>query len=371
MTKVISFYLPQFHAIPENDAWWGPGFTEWTNVKKAKSLFSGHHQPRVPLNDNYYRLDQVETLRWQAQLMQEYAIDGLCFYHYWFNGQQLLQKPLELLLANPDIPMPFCLSWANEPWTRAWDGGDKEVLMPQHYGEEADWIAHFTYLKQAFIDPRYLTVDGKPMLIIYRAASIPCLNDMLACWQQQALAAGLPGLHLVMMNTVFKDPYVASGIAASLDFEPMHTLGHHLKGVPRYWRSLRIRGRRLFNGCFPGHQRPEDQVSYAKIWRRILARPLRADNYPGAFVDWDNTPRKAGRGLVVHGATPAAFSHFFQQQYRRCVQQKVPFMFINAWNEWAEGTYLEPDARHGDAYLAAIRHAKQATAAGADVTNKA
>ena len=355
---VMAFYLPQFHAIPENDKWWGKGFTEWTNVKKAQPLFKWHYQPRVPLNNNYYCLDNRDTLLWQSDLMIRYGIDGMCSYHYWFSGQQLLQTPLRILLENPDINMPFCLSWANEPWTRAWDGGDKEVLMPQEYGDKSDWQAHFDYLIKAFQDPRYIQVDGKPMFIIYRAASIPCLTEMLAYWGELALAHGLAGIHFVMMNTVFNDPASRAGFDAELDFEPMHTIGHDLQGAQRYFRSLSIRGRRILNRLFPARKQPEDQISYRAIWQRILSRPLRQGCYAGAFVDWDNTPRKAERGLVMHGASPESFSRYFTKQYQRCCQQNVPFIFINAWNEWAEGTYLEPDSQHGHGYLEAVKQAK-------------
>lgn len=355
---VMAFYLPQFHTIPENDKWWGAGFTEWTNVKKAQSLFTRHYQPRAPLNQNYYCLDNRDALVWQSELMGQYGIDGMCFYHYWFNGKQLLQTPLSILLANPDIKMPFCLSWANEPWTRAWDGGDKEVLMPQEYGNQADWQAHFDYLITAFQDPRYIRVDGKPMFIIYRAASIPCLAEMLAYWRTLAVEQGLAGIHFVMMNTVFNDPSSHMGFDAELDFEPMYTIGHDLNWFHRYFRSLSIRGRHILNRLFKSRKQPEDQISYRTIWRRILARPLRRDRYAGAFVDWDNTPRKAERGLVMHGACPASFSHYFTKQYQRCCQQHIPFLFINAWNEWAEGTYLEPDSQYKYGYLEAIKKAK-------------
>lgn len=355
---VMAFYLPQFHTIPENDKWWGNGFTEWTNVKKAQPLFTGHYQPRVPLNNHYYCLDNRDTLLWQAELMSRYGVDGMCFYHYWFSGKQLLQTPINILLANSDINMPFCLSWANEPWTRAWDGGDKEVLMAQDYGDKSDWQAHFDYLIKVFQDPRYIRVNGKPMFIIYRAASIPCLAEMLDYWRTLALAHGLIGIHFVMMNTVFNDPSSRIGFDAELDFEPMHTIGHDLKGIVRYWRSLSIRGRRFLNRFWPTRKQPEDQISYQTIWQRILARPLRPGRYAGAFVDWDNTPRKAERGLVMHGASPESFSYYFTKQYQRCRQQHIPFLFINAWNEWAEGTYLEPDSRHGYGYLEAIKQAK-------------
>lgn len=357
-TKILSFYLPQYHQIPENDEWWGEGFTEWTNVRKAQSFFKGHHQPRIPKDNNYYMLDDPNSLRWQADLMAKYSVDGMCFYHYWFNGKQLLQKPLEILLENQDIDMPFCLSWANEPWTRAWDGGEKEVIMPQAYGEESDWISHFNYLYKAFKDDRYIRVNGKPMILIYRAASIPCLDDMLACWNRLAVEKGLSGLHLVSMNTSFKDPFEVNGFDATVDFEPMHTIGHHLKGYIRYKRGLSIRFRHLLNRILRTPYIIEDQISYSTIWEDILSRQLTKNNYAGAFVDWDNTARKAERGLIMHGASPKAFHHYLSKQYIRCVQQDVPFIFVNAWNEWAEGTYLEPDSYNRYGYLEAIKRIK-------------
>lgn len=359
MTKVIAFYLPQFHTIPENDKWWGEGFTEWTNVKKAKPLFRQHNQPRIPYNNNYYLLDKKSSIQWQADVMNEYGVDGLCFYHYWFSGKKLLHTPLDLLLSNPEIKMPFCLSWANEPWTRAWDGGDKEVLMPQSYGGEPEWKSHFDFLLGAFKDPRYICVDNKPVFLIYRAASIPMLDAMLEYWRKLALDNGLEGIHFVMMNTVFKDSRDAHCFDATVDFEPMYTIGHHLSKMTRYRRSISIRIRRMMNRVISQRRSPEDQISYKYIWNRILKRPLLDHCYAGAFVDWDNTPRKAERGLVMHGAGPEQFGYYFKKQYRRCCDNNVPFIFINAWNEWAEGTYLEPDARHGYKYLEAIKKAKE------------
>ena len=170
--KILAFVLPQFHTIPENDEWWGEGFTEWTNVRKAQPLFPGHLQPRVPANGRYYNLLDPATMDWQAQLAKTHGLDGFCYYHYWFNGKRLLDKPLDLLLERGKPDFPFCLAWANEPWTRAWAGGDREVLMPQEYGGESDWRRHFDCLLRFFRDPRYIRVDGKPMLLLYRTNSI-------------------------------------------------------------------------------------------------------------------------------------------------------------------------------------------------------
>ncbi|MCH1924612.1 glycoside hydrolase family 99-like domain-containing protein [Shewanella sp. C32] len=358
MTKVVAFYLPQFHQIPENDKWWGEGFTEWTNVKKAKPLFNGHNQPRIPLNNNYYDLSSAKTLEWQASLMNNYGIDGMCFYHYWFGGKTLLEKPLENLLENPSINMPFCLAWANEPWTRAWDGGDKEVIMEQHYGSQSDWEAHFDYLYNAFKDIRYLTYEGKPIFIIYRAQSIPDLEKMLIFWQELAKNKGLSGIHFVRMNTGFSNEQCGlSGITAQLDFEPMYSLTHSLKLVSRIRRFLRKRFR-IFLNLFLERKLPIDVVDYQAIWDQILARDITGNTYPGAFVGWDNTPRKGSRGLIVKGSSAGNFRKNFTIQYNRCVESNAEFIFINAWNEWAEGTYLEPDIENQYEYLEVIRNVK-------------
>lgn len=358
MTKIISFYLPQFHPIPENDKWWGKGFTEWTNVKSATPLFFGHNQPRIPHDLNYYSLLEADTLRWQAKLMNEYGVDGMCFYHYWFNGKQLLESPISILLNNDDIEMPFCLSWANEPWTRAWDGENKEILMPQEYGNEVEWQQHFEYLVKAFNDIRYLRHEGKPIFIIYRSASIPDVDLMLKFWDDLARSYGFPGIHFIKMNTSFKDSTLDEKFDASIDFEPMYTVGHQLKGYRRYIRSLSVRLKRAINKTSLFNIL-EDKISYDYIWSNILSRPLKENVYPGAFVDWDNTPRKSERGLVMIGGSPDKFAKYISAQYLRCKQANLPYMFINAWNEWAEGTYLEPDTTNGYSYLEAIKIAKE------------
>ena len=191
--KVIAFYLPQFHDIPENDKWWGKGFTEWTNVKKARPLFDGHRQPRTPLNDNYYCLLDDDVKVWQAKIAKEHGIYGFCYYHYWFLGKKLLEKPMEQMLANPKIDIPFCICWANDAWTKAWVGETK-TIMEQKYGGEDDWKEHFNYLLSFFKDHRYIKEDNKPLVVIYRPEIIECLNDMLKCWDRLARDVGFDGL---------------------------------------------------------------------------------------------------------------------------------------------------------------------------------
>ena len=192
--NVVAFYLPQFHAIPENDEWWGEGFTEWTNMKKAKPLFEGHNQPRVPFGENYYNLLDSKTLRWQVDLANKYGIGGFCFYHYWFDGHMLLEKPVEMFLADKSLELPFCICWANEHWTNQWVSGENKVLIEQRYGGEAEWREHFEYLLPYFKDNRYIRVDGKPLIVLYRPEIVDCLPEMLACWRKLAVENGLGGL---------------------------------------------------------------------------------------------------------------------------------------------------------------------------------
>lgn len=204
--RFIAFYLPQFHTFPENDEWWGKGFTEWTNVKKAKQLFSWQYQPRKPYQDNYYDLDKEfkTTMSWQIRIAKEYGLEGFCFYHYWFeNGKKLMEKPIENFLKDQELDMPFCLSWANEPWTRAWDGSSQQVIMPQAYGDKEEWMKHFEYLLSFFKDDRYIKVDEKPMFLIYRIELIPNIDEMLKLWNDLAIKAGFDGLFIVSQGSVY------------------------------------------------------------------------------------------------------------------------------------------------------------------------
>lgn len=200
--KIIAFYLPQFHDIPENDEWWGKGFTEWVNVKKAQPLYKGHEQPRIPMNENYYNLLDDNVKIWQANIAKEYGIYGFCYYHYWFGGKLLLEKPMEQMLKNPKVDIPFCISWANEPWTKAWVNESK-VLIPQFYGGKKEWKEHFDYLLPFFKDNRYIKEDNKPLFIIYRAEVIDCLNDMLDYWTELAQQNGFSGMKYAYQNLTF------------------------------------------------------------------------------------------------------------------------------------------------------------------------
>lgn len=350
--KIIAFHLPQFHEVEQNNRWWGQGFTEWTNVRRAEPLYRGHLQPRVPAADRYYDMMQRETREWQADLARRHGVHGFCYYHYWFNGKQLLQRPILALLEDGGPDFPFCLAWANEPWTRAWDGGERDVLMPQDYGNEADWDKHFAYLLRAFLDPRYIRVDGRPMLLVYRCGSIPVLEPMFARWRVLAIEAGLPGLHLVSMLTIFDADTRLDQADAAVEFEPMYTLRHD---QPRWYRLRHKVTRQMakVRRWFQPDARPHrlDSHDYRLLWQLISRRPSRPRVYPGAFADWDNSPRRGKRGLVLRNFSPEAFRSGLAAQLAKARRAEQPFVFFNAWNEWAEGTYLEPDTHRGTQML--------------------
>lgn len=367
--KVIAFYLPQFHAIPENDAAYGKGFTEWTNVRKAEPLFSGHNQPRVPLHGDYYSLTDVNVMIRQAQMAREHGVYGFCYYHYWFkNGKKLLEKPVERMLEEPRVDIPFCLCWANENWSKRWDGGNNEIIMEQDYGGEEEWRTHLQYLARFFADPRYIRVNGAPLLLIYRPELMPDCQRWAAFMKKEIKVMGFPGLAIAVQ---YPNYYLDGGRAPCFDyfveFEPLFTryeevvleknpvrkAARRLKhAVPLADRLIdRLRGR-------SGGGAPSPVIrDYDKDWQTILARDLSDPRIiPGGFVDWDNTPRNKN-GMAYRYADPALFRRYFSRLAAAAAGRKERCVFINAWNEWAEGAYLEPDEKYGFGYLDAIRDA--------------
>ncbi|MEB3308436.1 MAG: glycoside hydrolase family 99-like domain-containing protein [Cyanobacteriota bacterium] len=346
--KLIAFHLPQFHRIPENDAWWGEGFTEWTNVCKATPRYPGHSMPPVPLGGRYYDLNDPDARQWQADLARRYGIHGFCYYHYWFRGKQLLEKPVEAILASGSPDFPFCFSWANESWTRSWDGANKSVLIRQDYGTETDWEQHFRYLLPFFRDPRYILHDGKPLFLIYRPADFPAVNAMIALWQRLAVEEGLAGICFVKTLTCFDPSPACAPFSASASFEPWLSERRHARFMDRVRKlSLRLFCRTV-QKC--GVNLPF-RFSYDVIWKDILRRRYGRDVFPGGFVGWDNTPRRGRHSRIVAGGTPEKFGLYMQALLSRAVADSAPFVFLNAWNEWAECAYLEPDERHDHAYL--------------------
>lgn len=364
--KIIVFYLPQFHAIPENDEWWGKGFTEWVNVKKAQPLFSGHNQPRIPLNKNYYNLMQKEVQEWQVQLAKEYGIYGFCFYHYWFDGHLLLQKPVEQYLTNTKCNLPFCICWANEHWTNAWVSKENKVLIAQKYGGKKEWEEHFNYLLPFFEDERYIKNNGKPLFVIYRPEIIECLNNMLDYWQELAIKNGFKGIEFAYQQIGFdlikkRDD---SRFNYNIEYQPTYAVYQLskdkyklLKNVKRFiglklerYLKVDIRNARIEKLI---------KFDYDLVWNEILKRKPESNKcIPGAFVDWDNTPRRGEKGSVFIGASPEKFEKYLTIQIARTRDiYKKDMLFVFAWNEWAEGGYLEPDEKYGYAYLEAIKSA--------------
>ena len=373
--KIIAYYLPQFHAIKENDKWWGKGFTEWVNVKAAKPLFKGHNQPRVPLNDNYYNLLDHNVMQNQFNLAKKYGIYGFCFYHYWFNGKKLLEKPLEDMIGNSSLNMPYCLSWANESWTNAWKADQKnKVLIEQKYGGKQDWSKHFAYLLQFFNDKNYIKNNNKPMFVIYRPELINCLNEMLDYWNLLAIKEGFDGIefayqHLEFDNLKHKDD---SRFSYNIEYQPAYALNDNINETRSASSSLKKYIKRLITffekktsvdfltrlSFF--HKKDNLKLySYDKIWHNILIRKATSNkSIAGAFVDWDNTPRKQKRGFVISGGTPIKFSKYIKLQIENVKKNySNDMIFIFAWNEWAEGGYLEPDNNNKYSYLESIKDA--------------
>jgi hypothetical protein len=360
--KLIAFYLPQFHRTPENDAWWGEGFTEWTNTSQARPLFKGHYQPRAPYQGKYYDLTLPEARQWQADIAREFGIYGFCYYHYWFKGRRLLYKPLDGILKTGLPDFPFCLSWANEPWTRAWDGHERYILVEQDYGDERDWGEHFAFLASVFSDPRYIKVDNKPLFIIYRPSSIPRCDDVLRFWNIQAKKYGWNGIHFTQMLTIFDNRSVSNIFEAQIEFEPLYTIGHYL-GIMH--KAIRYAKKKVRSGLISLKIHVPyiflNTIDYDYVWNAIISRRRNSakTTYLGAFADWDNTPRKKHHAMVIVGADPVKFKHYLRLQINIARKHESDFLFINAWNEWAEGAYLEPDERYGYQYLEGLYGALQ------------
>lgn len=344
--KPICFYLPQFHTIPENDEWWGKGFTEWTNVKKATPNFVGHDQPKVPDELGYYDLSDVNVMERQAALAQEYGIYGFCFYYYWFNGRRVLEKPLNAWHENKKITLPFCVCWANENWTRRWDGLDSEVLLPQNHGPTDD-LAFIQSLLPLFADSRYIKVDGAPMLLLYRVDLFPNMKETAQRWREVARQAGYPDLHLCAVQFHGIEGPAPWGVDAVVEFPPHNFLRpeNHPSVFPK-----------ITNPQFTG-----GIVDYAKVAVQALAKPAPEYRwYRGIVPGWDNTARRQHTGHMMLVASPFEYEQWLSrmvQWTRKRYRAEHQFIFINAWNEWGEGCYLEPDRKHGRLYLQATRAA--------------
>lgn len=341
---VVAFYLPQFHPIPENDAWWGPGFTEWRKVVKGRPLFDGHYQPHLPADLGFYDLRLPEVRFAQAALAREHGIAAFCYYHYWFKGRRVLERPFNEVLRSGQPDFPFCLCWANENWTTRWDAGNQHILLPQEYDEQDD-RAHVQFLIEAFADDRYLRVGGRPLLCIYRIQAHPTPRRTLDMWRKEVVAAGLPEPLIVKFDTHgnWEDP-ATYGCDAAAEFLP-HGVWEFAPPSPRA-------------GCRPGN----NVRDYAAVASFFSGRPQPEwARYPCVAPGWDNAPRVGdGRAGILDGADPTVYEAWLRTVWERVAAGSGDgVVFVNAWNEWAEGAHLEPDERFGRQFLEATRRVVQ------------
>ena len=343
--KIIAFHLTQFHPIPENDAWWGQGFTEWTNVVRGRPAYPGHLQPHVPADLGYYDLREDAVRAAQAALARRFGIDGFCYYYYWFAGKRLLEQPVDAMLAGGAPDLPFCLCWANENWTRRWDGKDSEILIAQQHSP-ADDLAIIRDLIRHFHDRRYIRVGGRPLMIVYRIDLLPEPAATVARWREECRRAGIGEILLCTVRRFGMPDARQCGFDAYVDFPPHGAvaaeLGRAMPGLAADFSG------RIFD--------------YRDLARDTLARGSRdLPNFPGVLPSWDNTARKGSRAHIFHGATPLRYRAWLAECIRRALDDRAlpePIVFVNAWNEWAEGCHLEPDAEHGAAWLEATRAAR-------------
>ncbi len=353
--RTIALYLPQYHPVPENNEWWGKGFTEWTNVTKCRPGFSGQYQPHLPADLGFCDLRVPETRCAQAELAAAYGISGFCYYHYWFNGRRILERPFNEVLASGEPNFPFCLCWANENWTRAWDGNDREILLEQRYSDEDD-RTHLRSLAPAFADPRYIRVSGRPMFLVYRAAALKDAKRTTDTWRDEAHRLGpLASCTFVELRSFSSDrsPPQELGFDAAVEFAPdWNCVGEPLG------RGL---GSRLLRRITSAKSFMLDNrvCSYDTLVRNMLAKPNPGYNrYRCVTPMWDNTARRGKDALVLVGSTPEKYGSWLQHVANQArSESNEPIVFVNAWNEWAEGNHLEPCQKWGTAYLDATLEA--------------
>lgn len=352
--KIFAYYLPQFHCIPENDEWWGKGFTEWTNVKKAKSLFKNHIQPQVPLNNNYYSLDKLDTLKWQERLMNKYKVDGLIFYHYYFKGKKLLEKPAEMLLNNDDINIPFFFCWANHSWRRTWEGS-AQMLLEQIYGDEKDWKEHFDYLLPFFKDPRYQKEDNKPIFMVFKP-DFEEKKKMFEYFDNRCIENGFDGICIIEtreshnVNKINDNDNVNYTRYIHLR-EPGSSQLQYIRKIINFSHRVTNKVKRILNKYNTKLLVKFDGNKLYKLMCRSYC--YNKNIIRGLFFEWDNTPRHGYRGYII---TPVSKKRFFE--YMNLIKNE-DYVFVNAWNEWAEGMMLEPTEHNKYKYLEWIKEWKE------------
>lgn len=355
-TRLIAFYLPQYHPIPENDQWWGKGFTEWTNVTKAKPLFRGHYQPHLPADLGFYDLRVPETRIHQAEIARAYGIEGFCYWHYWFgNGRRILERPFNEVLKSDQPNFPFCLGWANETWTGIWHGSPNKILIEQTYPGKEDYKAHFYSLLPAFTDERCIKIDGKPIFVVFRPDKLPNSKEFTDCWRELALEVGLSGIYFIGMAGNELWEYEREGF----DAFTLHIPGDILGRIPRSfadkvcYKIVRKNFREFLRDTFSIPR----TYDYRQIVQYAFPQvPPDRKFFPCVIPNWDNTPRSGANGVVFQNSTPELFRSQLRNGLALVSNQKPEerLIFIKSWNEWAEGNYLEPDRQYGTAYLEVV-----------------
>ncbi len=364
--RFIAFYLAQFHPIPENNEWWGPGFTEWTNVTKAKPLFSGHNQPRLPADLGFYDLRLAEVREAQAKLAKENGVEGFCYYHYWFGeGKMVLERPINEVLASGKPDLPFCFCWANESWEGRWHGvsNKKRALITQTYPGKEDYIKHFDYLEKAFKDPRYIKVNGMPTFQVYCPHLIPDIKEFVTIFREEAIKRGLPGIHLVGGQKTPTDwNPTEHGFDAKISGSFAFAFGRSLKPVDTIvdflWNNKVAK--KLYTMSKDYHRVTRyDYRKFIANMKRIHQedKALNHTTYPIVVNDFDNTARAGKKGVAFMNTSPELYMQHIEEAYETIKDRKddEKIIFIKSWNEWAEGNYLEPDSKVGKAYLEVIK----------------
>jgi lipopolysaccharide biosynthesis protein len=347
---VLAFYLPQFHPIPENNEWWGKGFTEWTNTAKARPLFKGHYQPHIPADLGFYDLRVPEVREAQAEMARDHGISGFCYWHYWFgNGQRLLERPFNEVLVSGKPDFPFCLAWANQSWTGVWHGLKDKVLIEQQYHGREDYINHFNTILPAFHDDRYLKIGNKPIFVVYSPQLVPDSIDFTSTWNELAIKNGFDGMYFIGIHYAGWD-HKMSGYDDKTIHQPSNYIHVYEKIIKHRLRGIIHRNILRF---IPDIYNYSDLVRYYDF---NLFKDK--DIVPTIIPGWDNTPRSGRKGWVFHASTPESFGGHFERALLFSLKRKdskTPVLFIKSWNEWAEGNYLEPDQRYGMGYLEEIR----------------
>ena len=369
LPKLLAIYYPQFHQIPENDLAWDKGFTDWVNVKNAKPLFKDHYQPRIPLNNNYYDLNDSNIIKSQVELAQKHGIYGFCFYHYWFDGKLLLEKPINSFYSRADINFPYCISWANETWTKRWIGDSKSIIQEQkHTPDRTLWEKHFYYLLKFFKDKNYIKIDNKPVFTIYQPIMVEELEKMMLIWNELATKEGLEGIYFIATK---RHDYIPKGTLGLfnglLKFQPQEVynskkfkersfFSRHFSQKFRFLPERYIDILHFYKQKFEKHKVFNSNTISDYIMQNAYQKVngFDGDIYESIYVNWDNTPRYNKKATIFTNKSPLVFKEELSKLCEKARMNNSRFIFINAWNEWAESAYLEPDMKYEYQFLDAV-----------------